>query len=83
MNKFLNILGGGKAGIISIAILSVILLIIFPLSMDIFRLNNFGKYLSLAFVAVALVLCWGYGGILSLGQGAFWGTWRLCNGSVS
>ena len=45
---------------------------------DIFRLNNVGKYLSLAFVAVGLVLCWGYGGILSLGQGIFWGLGGYC-----
>lgn len=41
--------------------------------MEIFRLNLVAKYLSLSFAAVGLVLCWGYGGILSLGQGVFWG----------
>jgi len=50
--------------------LAVIILI---LSMDIFRLNLIGKYLSFAFVALGLVLAWGYGGILSLGQGIFFG----------
>lgn len=54
-------------------ILAVLLLVIMPLSMDIFRLNLVGKYLTYAFVAVGLVLCWGYGGILSLGQGVFFG----------
>lgn len=54
-------------------ILAVIILIILPLSMDIFRLNLIGKYLSFAFVALGLVLAWGYGGILSLGQGIFFG----------
>lgn len=78
MSKFLNLLGGGKNGIISICILAAILLLVFPATMDIFRLNLFGKYLSLAFVAVALVLCWGHGGILSLGQGAFWGLGGYC-----
>ena len=53
--------------------LAVIILIILPLSMDIFRLNLIGKYLSFAFVALGLVLAWGYGGILSLGQGIFFG----------
>src|SRR4051812_36548459 len=36
------------------------------------------KYLSYAFVAVGLVMCWGYGGILSLGQGLFWGLGGYC-----
>jgi urea transport system permease protein len=31
----------------------------------------FGKYLTYALLAVALDLCWGYAGILSLGHGAF------------
>jgi urea transport system permease protein len=53
--------------------LAVLILIILPLSMDIFRLNLIGKYLSFAFVALGLVLAWGYGGILSLGQGIFFG----------
>ena len=30
-----------------------------------------GKYLTYALLAVALDLCWGYAGILSLGHGAF------------
>jgi ABC-type branched-subunit amino acid transport system permease subunit len=41
--------------------------------MDIFRLNLVGKYLTYAFVAVGLVMRWGYGGVLSLGQGVFFG----------
>lgn len=54
-------------------ILGVLLVVVLPLSVDIFRLNLIGKYLCYAFVAVGLVLCWGYGGILSLGQGVFFG----------
>lgn len=53
--------------------LAIILVLILPLTLDIFRLNLVGKYLTYAFVAVGLVLCWGYGGILSLGQGVFFG----------
>ncbi|MFN3494145.1 MAG: urea ABC transporter permease subunit UrtC [Hydrogenophaga sp.] len=44
-----------------------------PLSLDIFRLNLVGKYLTYAFVAIGLVMLWGYGGVLSLGQGVFFG----------
>ncbi|WP_184679274.1 urea ABC transporter permease subunit UrtC [Algisphaera agarilytica] len=59
-------------------VLAALLLIIFPIFLDTFRLNLMGRYLSLAFVAIALVLCWGYGGILSLGQGVFWGLGGYC-----
>lgn len=60
------------------AILAVLLIVVMPLSMDIFRLNLVGKYLTYAFVAIGLVLCWGYGGILSLGQGVFFGLGGYC-----
>lgn len=53
--------------------LLVLLVIVFPLLLDPFRLNLIGKYLALAFVAIGIVLTWGYGGILSLGQGVFFG----------
>lgn len=54
-------------------ILTVLLAVVLPLSMDIFRLNLVGKYLTYAFVAIGLVMLWGYGGVLSLGQGVFFG----------
>lgn len=60
------------------AILAALIFVVFPLSMDIFRLNLVGKYLTYAFVALGLVLCWGYGGILSLGQGVFFGLGGYC-----
>lgn len=58
--------------------IAAILLILFPSVIDIFRLNLVGKYLTYAFVAVGLVLCWGHGGILSLGQGIFFGLGGYC-----
>jgi urea transport system permease protein len=69
---------GGRSGTVGLLVLAVILLVVFPLSLDVFRLNNMAKYLSYAFVAIGLVLCWGYGGILSLGQGLFWGLGGYC-----
>jgi urea transport system permease protein len=54
-------------------VLAIVLVVVLPLALDIFRLNLIGKYLTYAFVAIGLVLCWGYGGILSLGQGVFFG----------
>lgn len=64
--------------LVSFAILAVIIFAVFPLMMDVFRLNLVGKYLTYAFVALGLVLCWGYGGILSLGQGIFFGLGGYC-----
>ncbi len=64
---------GGKKGLIGFIILAALILVIFPLFLDSFRLNLVGKYLTYAFAAVSLVLLWGYGGILSLGQGIFFG----------
>ncbi|AOZ02034.1 urea ABC transporter permease subunit UrtC [Cupriavidus sp. USMAHM13] len=55
------------------AVLALVLLVVLPLACDVFRLNLIGKYLSYAFVAVGLVMLWGYGGVLSLGQGVFFG----------
>jgi urea transport system permease protein len=62
----------------SFVLLALILLVVFPLAFDVFRLNLVGKYLTYAFVALGLVLCWGYGGILSLGQGVFFGVGGYC-----
>ncbi|MET4578556.1 urea ABC transporter permease subunit UrtC [Ottowia thiooxydans] len=57
----------------SLLILTGLLVVVLPLSLDIFRLNLVGKYLTYAFVAIGLVMLWGYGGVLSLGQGVFFG----------
>ena len=63
---------------VGIALLALLLLVALPLSLDVFRLNLFGKYLTYAFVAVGLVMCWGQAGILSLGQGIFFGLGGYC-----
>jgi len=78
MNSTLDRFVGGKQGAIGLAILAALILVVFPLLLDAFRLNMVGKYLTYAFVAVGLVLCWGYGGILSLGQGIFFGLGGYC-----
>ncbi len=68
----------GRQGWTSILVLALVLMVVFPLGLDIFRLNLVGKYLAYAFVAVGLVVLWGYGGILSLGQGVFFGLGGYC-----
>ncbi|HEY9067445.1 MAG TPA: urea ABC transporter permease subunit UrtC [Burkholderiaceae bacterium] len=57
----------------SLLVLTLLLAVVLPLSLDVFRLNLVGKYLTYAFVAIGLVMVWGYGGVLSLGQGVFFG----------
>lgn len=63
---------------VAFIILALLLAVVFPTGFDIFRLNLIGKYLTYSFVALGLVLCWGYGGILSLGQGIFFGLGGYC-----
>jgi len=64
--------------LIGFVLIAVLILVVLPTVLDIFRLNLFGKYLTYAFVAVGLVLCWGHTGILSLGQGLFFGLGGYC-----
>lgn len=66
--RFLN-----RTEMMGAIILAAVIFVLLPLALDPFRLNLFGKYLTYAFVAVGLVLCWGAGGILCLGQGVFFG----------
>jgi urea transport system permease protein len=64
--------------LIGFALVAILIVVVLPLMLDNFRLNLVGKYLTYAFVAVGLVLCWGYTGILSLGQGVFFGLGGYC-----
>jgi len=61
-----------------VALLALLILVVLPLGLDAFRLNLIGKYLTYGFVALGLVLCWGDAGILSLGQGIFFGLGGYC-----
>ncbi|WP_420566756.1 urea ABC transporter permease subunit UrtC [Thalassovita sp.] len=72
-NRFLS-----RSELIGFAVLAVVIFVVLPMALDTFRLNLFGKYLTYAFVAIGLVLCWGAGGILSLGQGVFFGLGGYC-----
>src|SRR3989304_5134946 len=65
-------------GAVSILLLLVLPLLNTPPNDSMFwlpdyYLNLFGKYLSLAIMAMGLGLLWGYAGILSLGQAVFFG----------
>ena len=67
-----------KEALLPGALLAVILLIGLPLLnaagyVSDYYLNLFGKYLSLAVLAMGMALIWGFAGILSLGQAIFFG----------
>lgn len=47
--------------------------LIIPLFVDPFTLNQFSRYCVMAMLAVSVSLIWGFGGILSLGQGIGFG----------
>src|SRR6202008_958722 len=67
-----------RSALVGFISLALLLIVILPLTLDVFRLNLVAKYLTYAFVAIGLVLCWGFGGILSLGQGVFFGLGGYC-----
>jgi len=73
-NRFL----GGKSGLTKLLVLAILLLVVLPLTMSVFRLNLVGKYLTFGFVALGLVMLWGKAGVLSLGQGVFFGLGGYC-----
>ncbi|MBP2335142.1 urea transport system permease protein [Saccharothrix coeruleofusca] len=54
-------------------VLCVVLLAVAPLVLSPFRLGLLAKYLCFAIVAVGIALAWGRGGMLTLGQGVFFG----------
>src|ERR1043165_4721077 len=78
MNQVTKRLFGGREGLIGNLILAAILIVVLPCSLDIFRLNLVGKYLTYSFVAIGLVMLWGNAGVLSLGQGVFFGLGGYC-----
>lgn len=55
------------------ALAAVVLLGVAPATLSEFRLNLLAKFLCLAMVAVGIGLAWGRGGMLTLGQGVFFG----------
>ena len=74
-----------KEALLPGALLAVILVIGLPLLnaagyVSDYYLNLFGKYLSLAILAMGMSLIWGFSGILSLGQAIFFGIGAYCFG---
>lgn len=62
-----------RSDLMALAAVALLILVVLPTVLDPFRLNLISKYMAFAFVAIGIVLTWGYGGVLSLGQGIFFG----------
>ena len=60
----------GAAAFTAVAVLA---LVVAPLLLEPFRLGLLAKYLCYAIVALGIGLAWGQGGMLTLGQGVFFG----------
>jgi urea transport system permease protein len=80
-----------RAGGVAFWAVGAILLLVMPLlnilppeeswfHLSDFSLNRFGKFLAFGILALGLDLIWGYTGILSLGQGVFFGLGAYCMG---
>jgi urea transport system permease protein len=63
----------GLIHLIVVAAIAAVFLFVLPGMLSDFRLNLLGKLLCFAIIAIGLDLMWGYGGMLSLGQGVFFG----------
>jgi urea transport system permease protein len=51
----------------------VVIVLLMPQLLSPYRLDLLAKYLCLAILAIGIGLAWGYGGMLTLGQGLFFG----------
>lgn len=70
----------GSLRIIPLALTALILLVVLPAALSDFQINLLGRFLTYAIVAIGLDLIWGYTGMLSLGQGLFFGLGAYCFG---
>ncbi len=70
MSMFFSSRWGVLAGF---ALGAVLLLVAAPAALSVFNLALLGKFICFAIVAVGIGLAWGRGGMLTLGQGVFFG----------
>lgn len=64
----------------SFALTMLVLIVVLPAVLSSFQLSLLSKYLTFAIAALGLDLIWGYTGMLSLGQGLFFGLGAYCFG---
>ncbi|GAB2806912.1 urea ABC transporter permease subunit UrtC [Actinocorallia aurea] len=67
------LLTGSYRGYLAFAAVALLLLAVAPAALDPFRLSLLAKYLCLAIAALGIGLAWGQGGMMTLGQGVFFG----------
>lgn len=67
------LLRGQRGTAIGFAVGALLLLVAAPALLTTFNLGLLGKFLCFAIVAVGIGLAWGRGGMLTLGQGVFFG----------
>ena len=78
MNTLYHRVLAGKSGTSGLIAMAALLLVVLPCTLNIFWINVVGKYLCFAFAALGLVVLWGKTGVLSLGQGLFFGLGGYC-----
>lgn len=69
----MTILKGNRGVLLGFVVGAVALLVVAPALLSDFRLSLLGRFVCLAIVAVGIGLAWGRGGMLTLGQGVFFG----------
>ncbi|MCD0453522.1 urea ABC transporter permease subunit UrtC [Actinocorallia sp. API 0066] len=67
------LLTGKYRGYVVFVSVALLLLAVAPAALDPFRLSLLAKYLCLAIAALGIGLAWGQGGMMTLGQGVFFG----------
>lgn len=65
-----------------LGLLAVAVLTAAPVLLSSFRLNLLAKFLTYAIAAIGIDLAWGYTGLLTLGQGLFFGLGAYCMGML-
>ncbi|MGE3444175.1 MAG: urea ABC transporter permease subunit UrtC [Acidimicrobiia bacterium] len=68
------------AGRVMFVVVLVVLLLLPSVISDPARLRQWAEYLCYASLAIGLDIAWGYGGMLALGQGVFFGIGAYCVG---
>ncbi|MFY2788138.1 urea ABC transporter permease subunit UrtC [Rhodococcus sp. MALMAid1271] len=62
-----------RGALLGFAVAAIVLFAVAPAVLSDFRLSLLGKFICYAIVAVGIGLAWGRGGMLTLGQGVFFG----------
>jgi urea transport system permease protein len=66
-------LTGNRGVLLGFVLSALVLLVVAPAVLSDFRLSLLGRFICFAIVAVGIGLAWGRGGMLTLGQGVFFG----------